>query len=100
MTFATPDGLHAFENPGHEFRPTDDSGRFSTDGTTWDGVTGEAADGRTLDRVPAILTFAFAWQDDHGPDGFFDGSRGRPLPDGSTPKLFSGGTRIHGPTVP
>ena len=72
VAFATPDGLHAFEDPGFEFRSADDPGRFRADGTTWNGVTGEAADGRTLDRVPAILTFAFAWQDDHGPDGFFE----------------------------
>ena len=71
VVFATPDGLHAFEDPGHEFRPAEAEGRFRADGTTWDGSTGEAADGRSLDRVPTIRTFAFAWQDDHGPDGFF-----------------------------
>jgi hypothetical protein len=71
VVFATADGLHAFEDPGHEFRPAETQGRFLGDGTTWDGSTGEAADGRTLVRVPAIRTFAFAWQDDHGRDGFF-----------------------------
>jgi hypothetical protein len=75
VVFATPDGLHAFENPapGHEFRSTDDPGQFQGDETTWDGATGEAVDGRSLDRVPAIRTFAFAWQDDHGSERFFDG---------------------------
>ncbi|MFQ3293556.1 MAG: hypothetical protein ACI8VE_000619 [Natrialbaceae archaeon] len=73
LVFATPDGLHAYADPGHEFRSTEMDGRFSGDGTTWDGVTGQAADGRSLRRLPAIRTFAFAWQDDHGSDGFFDG---------------------------
>ena len=72
VAFATPDGLHAFEDPGHEFRPAGDPGRFRADGTVWDGSTGEADDGRRLDRLPSLRTFAFAWQDDHGPDGFFE----------------------------
>jgi hypothetical protein len=74
VTFATPDGLHAFEDPGHEFRPAGDPGRFRADGTVWDGSTGEADDGRRLERLPSIRTFAFAWQDDHGSEAFFEGS--------------------------
>jgi hypothetical protein len=34
-------------------------------------VTGESADGRRLDRLPTRRLFAFAWQDDHGPDAFW-----------------------------
>lgn len=73
VVFATPDGIHAFENPGYEFAPagTGDDGKFLANGTTWDGATGESDDGRRLDRVPARRLFAFAWQDDHGPDAFW-----------------------------
>jgi len=70
--FVTPDGIHAFEAAGHEFEPTDEPGQFAADGTTWDGASGESADGRQLERVPARRLFAFTWQDDHGPDAFFE----------------------------
>jgi hypothetical protein len=69
--FATPDGIHAFANPGLEFAPTDEPGRFGADGAVWDGATGESDDGRGLARLPARRLFAFAWQDDHGPDAFW-----------------------------
>jgi len=72
--FATPDGIHAFENPGFEFEPTDDPGRFEADGAVWDGATGDSDDGRALARLPARRLFAFAWQDDHGPDAFWSAS--------------------------
>jgi hypothetical protein len=65
VVFGT-EGLAAFENPGYEFVVEGDEIR--ADGTTWDGATGAAADGRRLERVPAKRLFAFAWQDDHGPD--------------------------------
>ncbi len=42
------------------------------DGTTWDPATGESADGQELERVPARRLFAFAWQDAHGRDAFFE----------------------------
>ncbi|MFC4542421.1 DUF3179 domain-containing protein [Halosolutus amylolyticus] len=69
--FATESGIHAFETPGYGFEPAAD-GRFRGDSTVWDGATGEAADGRRLTRLPARRLFAFAWQDDHGPDAFFE----------------------------
>jgi hypothetical protein len=68
--FATDDGLHAFENPGHAFEPVGDGRRFRADGTVWDGATGAADDGRQLRRTPAKRLFAFAWQDDHGAEAF------------------------------
>jgi hypothetical protein len=68
---ATADGLHAFENPGYDFALDGDALR--ADGTEWDPVTGESADGRRLSRVPAQRLFAFAWQDDHGPGAFYEG---------------------------
>lgn len=70
VVFATGDGIHAFENPGYEFTAID--GTFQADSTTWDGTTGGSADGRQLSRVPARRLFAFAWQDDHGPESFYD----------------------------
>jgi hypothetical protein len=70
--FVTPDGIHAFDDDGLSFEPTDDPGRFAADGTTWDGATGEARDGRILERIPSRRLFAFAWQDDHGEDAFVD----------------------------
>ncbi|MXV61915.1 DUF3179 domain-containing protein [Natronorubrum sp. JWXQ-INN-674] len=71
VVFATDDGIHAFENPGYEFEPTT-TGRFRADSTTWNGATGTATDGRQLSRLPARRLFAFAWQDDHGSDSFFE----------------------------
>ncbi|WP_267642865.1 DUF3179 domain-containing protein [Haloarchaeobius amylolyticus] len=70
VVFVTPEGIHAFADPGYAFEPADD-GAFAADGTTWDGATGESDDGRSLDRLPARRLFAFAWQDDHGPDSFY-----------------------------
>jgi hypothetical protein len=72
VVFATPEGIHAFENPGREFEPVEGTDRgFRADGAVWDGATGESDDGRTLDRVAARRLFAFAWQDDHGRDAFW-----------------------------
>jgi hypothetical protein len=70
VVFASEAGLHAFENPGFEFE-TADGGRVRADGTTWDLATGEATDGRHLTRLPIRRLFAFAWQDDHGPEAFY-----------------------------
>jgi len=58
--------LHAFRDPGGDFEV--DGGKLRGDGTTWNAVTGDGEDGRTLQRVPARRLYAFAWQDDHGPD--------------------------------
>jgi hypothetical protein len=77
VVFATDDGIHAFENPGIEFRRRDgDDARdgpegFVGDGTEWDGAIGRSRDGRELTRLPARRLFAFGWQDDHGPDAFY-----------------------------
>jgi hypothetical protein len=71
VVVTTDDGIHAFENPGFAFERRD--GSVHADGTTWDLATGESADGRTLERVPARRLFAFAWQDAHGRDAFFEG---------------------------
>ncbi len=64
------DGIHAFRAPADwEWEAVADG--FRADRTTWDGVTGRAADGRQLQRLPGKRLFAFAWQDDHGPDAFY-----------------------------
>ena len=70
VAFATPDGVHGFEDPGLEFEPVGD-GRFRADGAVWQGSTGRSEDGRRLERVPGRRLFAFAWQDDHGPEAFW-----------------------------
>ena len=64
-------GIHAYENPGYEFERGAD-GRLRADGTTWHPATGRSEDGRRLVRVPARRFFAFTWQDDHGPDAFYE----------------------------
>ncbi len=89
--------LHAFEDPGFPLAADEDdttaTGRgggvadsgedaagleetggpvLHGDGTTWNPTTGESADGRSLVRVPARRLFAFAWQDAHGPDAFYE----------------------------
>lgn len=70
VVFATDeDGIHAFEDPGYSFASTDNG--FTADGTTWTPATGRAADGRQLTRLSTRRLFAFAWQDDHGPDAFY-----------------------------
>lgn len=69
VVFATEGGIHAFEEPGYDYR-MDEDGTITADGTTWDGATGRGADGRRLDRVSARRLFAFAWRDDHGEDAF------------------------------
>jgi hypothetical protein len=71
VAFATPDGVHAYENPGWSFERTVEPGTYVADDARWDGATGESDDGRTLERLPARRLFAFAWQDDHGPDAFW-----------------------------
>lgn len=67
---ATDEGIHAFEHSG--FALSIDDGRVRGDGTTWDLATAESADGRQLRRLPARRLYAFAWQDDHGEDAFYD----------------------------
>lgn len=70
VIFATETaGIHAFEDPGVTFERSESG--FIADGTTWNPATGRADDGRTLERIPAQRLFAFAWQDDHGPDAFY-----------------------------
>ncbi|KAB1196902.1 MULTISPECIES: DUF3179 domain-containing protein [Haloferax] len=71
--FTTDAGIHAFSNPGLAFEPVGDGRTFRADGTTWDGATGEATDGRSVARVPTRRLFAFAWRDDHGSDAFYLG---------------------------
>ncbi|KTG21932.1 DUF3179 domain-containing protein [Haloferax profundi] len=71
VVFATNAGIHAFSNPDLVFDPGGDDRTFHADGTDWDGATGDAADGRSLERLPARRLFAFAWRDDHGADAFY-----------------------------
>lgn len=73
VVFGTPDGLHAFVDPGFDFDTTDEPGAFQGDGTRWNGRTGQAVDGHQLNRVPAVREYAFTWQDDHGRDAFVEG---------------------------
>ena len=82
-------GIRAFRDPGYEFRSTGDPGGFAADGTVWDAATGRAEDGRRLERLPTRRLFAFAWQDDHGPDSFW--TRGRATPGRPTPSSSVGG---------
>jgi len=69
VAFATDDGIHAYADPGHEFESTDAG--VVGDGTTWNPNTGDAADGRRLERLPARRLYAFTWLDDHGPGAFY-----------------------------
>lgn len=63
-------GIRGFADPGYTF---DRSGeKFVADGTTWDPAAGQAATGRQLDRLSTRRLFAFAWQDDHGVDAFYE----------------------------
>ena len=71
VAFATADGVHAYENPGFAFERTVEPDTYVADDARWTGATGASDDGRTLERLPARRLFAFAWQDDHGPDAFW-----------------------------
>jgi len=61
--------MHAYEDPGYTFELR--GGSLFGDGTSWDVSTGRSTDGRALSRVPTRRLYAFAWQDDHGPDSFY-----------------------------
>ena len=69
VVLATDAGLHAFRRP--DFGLGLEDGRLRGDGATWTPATGESNDGRRLQRIPTRRLFAFAWQDDHGPDAFY-----------------------------
>ncbi|WP_396610307.1 DUF3179 domain-containing protein [Haloferax sp. S1W] len=73
VVFSTDAGIHAFANPGYSFDSVGDGRTFDADGTRWDGATGVAEDGRSLNRVPARRLFAFTWYDDHGVEAFYEG---------------------------
>lgn len=68
---AGDDGIFTFADPGFELQLVE--GTLRGDGTTWNPVTAQSDDGRTLTRVPIKRLFAFAWQDDHGTDTFWIG---------------------------
>jgi hypothetical protein len=71
VVVVTADGqIHAFETPG--FDVDLQGGVLHGDGTVWDPVTGHGEHGRRLTPIPARRLYAFAWQDDHGPDSFFE----------------------------
>ncbi|MDF9747049.1 DUF3179 domain-containing protein [Natrinema salsiterrestre] len=70
LVVSTDAGIHAFEEPGFSLR-LDEGGRLVGDGTAWSVATGASGDGRRLRRVPAKRLYAFGWQDDHGPDAFY-----------------------------
>lgn len=69
VVISTGDGVHAFEHPGFELRVEDET--VVGDGTVWRPTTGEGEDGRRLRRLPTRRLYAFAWQDDHGPEAFY-----------------------------
>jgi len=64
---------YVYANPDERSFSFDaDCGQVVGDGTTWDLATGRAPDGRRLERLPSRRLFAFAWQDDHGPEVFYN----------------------------
>jgi hypothetical protein len=75
VVFAVDGELHAFENPGYAFgrgSSSTDEAQFRADDAVWNGVSGASADARQLRRIPAVRQFAFAWQDSHGRDAFYE----------------------------
>ena len=94
VVFTTEDGIHAFEDPGYDWRRVPNGFRAVGDAgeeTLYDGATGaptprtdadESESADPLCRVPTRRLFAFAWQDDHGPDAFLlDPDRQSDTPD-------------------
>lgn len=73
LAVANDDGLFAYDAPSGNLRSISDGAtRLEADGTVWNSRTGNAEDGRTLDRQPVRRLFAFTWQDDHGEDAFWN----------------------------
>lgn len=66
----TSESATAFIHPGFELERRDE--QLYGDGTVWNPVTGRSEDDRQLERLPTRQLFAFAWQDAHGPDSFYD----------------------------
>lgn len=85
VVFAADGELNAFEDPGLTFEPAGDGSTFTARGAEWDGATGENDDGRSLTRLSTSWTYAYAWQDDHGPSTFY-------TPDSSELERASEGT--------
>ena len=71
VVLETGAGVFSFEDPGFDLDVAEAS--VHGDGTTWDPLTGTGADGRQLERVVGRRLFAFAWQDAHGTEAFYDG---------------------------
>ncbi|WP_042662628.1 DUF3179 domain-containing protein [Haloferax sp. ATB1] len=69
LVVSTEGTIHAFVDPGYDFELR--RGILYADGVSWETQTGQSDDGRTLSRVPARRLYAFAWQDDHGPESFY-----------------------------
>jgi len=76
VVFATDEGIHAFADPGFDWEPVADG--FRGGGAVYDGTTGrrirerDGAAPDELERLPAKRLFAFAWQDDHGREAFYE----------------------------
>ena len=66
----TSESATAFAQPGFELEHQ--NGQLYGDGATWNPVTGASDDGRQLETLPTRRLFAFAWQDAHGPDAFYE----------------------------
>lgn len=61
----------AYADPGFDFEATGEPNRYAGDGTVWNALTGRSEDDRRLERLPQRRQFAFAWQDDYGPDRYY-----------------------------
>lgn len=64
----------AYVDPGFQFEVGEVPNEYDGDGTTWNALTGQSKDGRQLEHIPQRRQFAFTWQDDHGPDSFYQRS--------------------------
>ncbi|GGO00168.1 MULTISPECIES: hypothetical protein [Haloarcula] len=71
VVFEADGSLYADENGGYALeRVREGETRFGADEAVWSPLTGESEDARSLPRLPARTLLA--WQDDHGPDAFYE----------------------------
>jgi hypothetical protein len=70
VVLAAEDRLYTYAHPGGTLGVED--GRLRGGATTWEPTTGRSPEGPDLERVPARTLAAFAWQDAHGPESFYE----------------------------
>ena len=70
LAVKTAESATVFIDPGFGLKRR--NGQLYGDGTEWNPITGTSDDGRQLERLATRRLYAFAWQDAHGPESFYE----------------------------